>query len=115
MTRGVGWKLAELEDRVDIKGSYQTLLINAYNQQNAGDNRDSGIQDTPLSFLRGGLYQYENGDLPVRGERGHYLESKASNSIYAFFLYFRSITLDPRSIYSFRRKGDGYSIRCVVR
>ena len=115
-----GWKLAEYEG----SGSYQTLIVNVYGQtrytsSTAGSNADSGIQHNPLSFLRGGYYEYSNGRLYNGGSNGYYWESKDHNSSGVRGLVFASGRLDPQFTWAsgiaFLYKGSGFSIRCVVR
>ena len=103
-----GWKLAEYEG----SGSYQTLIANIYNKKNEGNNRDTIIHYSPLSILRGGYYYYSNGNLDDRGSNGFYWEGKTNSETYARYLHFASTRLLPQ--YN-SNKGDGYSIRCVVR
>ena len=125
-----GWKLAEYADGVetykdihgthtgrDIKGSYQTLIASVYNQQTntggTGVNSDSGIQHSPLSLLRVGVYNdYGSGGLSGRGNRGFYRESKIYNTIHARHLSFGSTSLWSQD---YNPKSYGFSIHCVVR
>ena len=102
--------------RKNIKGSYPTLIANVYNQKTASSgswtNADSGIQNTPLSFLRGGYYYYSNDNLDSRGSYGRYWEGKTNSETNARGLNFRSTNLNPQANDD---KGNGFPIRCVVR
>ncbi|MBQ2660353.1 hypothetical protein IJF86_02980, partial [Candidatus Saccharibacteria bacterium] len=69
-------------------------------------------QRAPLSFVRGGLYNYSNGNLGYRGSLGRYWESKVYGAAYAYYLLFRSAYLSPQ-YYDY--KGLGFSARCVAR
>ena len=68
-----------------------------------------------FSFLRGGNYVYNNGNLGDRGDRGRYWESRLHSSTNAYNLYFYSTYLGPQGTYGIFYRGYGYSIRCVVR
>ena len=100
-----GWKLAEYSG----KGSYQYLLTYTYNMA----SNDYGIQRAPLSFVRGGLYNYSNGNLNYRGSNGYYWESKVYNAANAYGLGFYSAYLNHQNYYYY--KGYGFSARCVAR
>ena len=103
------WQLAKYSG----SGSYWGLLANTYNMTSSsrGPN-DYGIHSAPLSFIRGGYYYYSNGSLSDRGERGSYWESKVADADNAWILWFGPTLLIPQLNGD---KGNGYSIRCVVR
>ena len=73
---------------------------------------DNGIQRAPLSFVRGGYYNYSNGNLDYRGSYGYYWEARVYNANYAYSLCFGSTNLNPQSN---RNKGYGFSLRCLAR
>ena len=79
--------------------------------QNSGSNRDTPVHFAPLSLVRGGVYDYFNGNLVYRGSEGRYWESKASSATYAYILWFYSGYLNPQDG---RNKGYGFSIRCTI-
>ena len=65
-----------------------------------------------LSFLRGGVYWYVNGNLDSRGSGGYYWESTINSTISIRFLYFSLALLYPQYVFI---GGHGFSIRCVVK
>ena len=82
--------------------------MDAYNMS----GNDAGIHAAPLSFLRGGRYYYDNGNLLYRGERGYYWESRVNSPTSSHYLNFRSTYLNPQ--YG-NNKSDGHPLRCIVR
>ena len=63
-------------------------------------------------LVRGGLYNYSNGSLDLRGSYGYYWESKVYSATNAYYLLFYSTLLFPQNNYN---KGNGFSARCVAR
>ena len=75
-------------------------------------SNDNGIQRAPLSFVRGGYYNYSNGILDLRGSDGFYWETRVNSGAIAYHLDFYSTNLRPQ--YS-SNKGYGFSLRCLAR
>ena len=80
-------------------------------------NNDNGIQRAPLSFVRGGLYHYSDGNLAYggldyRGSYGFYWVPRVNNANYADRLDFGFARLRPQNLID---KGEGLSLRCLAR
>ena len=72
-------------------------------------NSDSIAQSLPLNFARGGDYNYNSGNVGNRNNVGYYWESEVYSSISVRYLVFYSTNWDASA------KGNGFSLRCLVR
>ena len=66
----------------------------------------------PLSLVRGGYYNYSNGNLDDQSINGRYWLQRLDNVTYGNYLYFHSGIIYPQ--YSVSR-GRGFQLRCFVR
>ena len=66
----------------------------------------------PLSFVRGGRYNYSDGSLNDRGSLGYYWETSVYAASLAYRLSFNSTGLLPQ--YN-GNLGYGFSLRCLAR
>ena len=78
--------------------------------KNEGEERDSGLLSSPLSFLRSGLFYWGLAGLGNRGGVGYYWSLRSANTTVSNNLYFNSTDLFPQSN---GHRGYGFAVRCV--
>ena len=78
--------------------------------KNEGESRDSGILSSPLSFLRSGLFIWDNANPEGRSGAGLYWYLRSANTTSSNDLYFYDTYLNPQHNYS---RGVGFAVRCV--
>ena len=98
--------------------SYQNLLVGVYGgQESKGNlfttNSDSIIHFQPIAFIRGGNYNCSSGSINnLLSSFGTYWESRAYLTDLAWYFNLNFTTLDSQAG---SPKGNGYSLRCLVR
>ena len=78
--------------------------------KNEGEERDSGLLSSPLSFVRSGDFNWRVADLGYRGSWGDYWFSRSSSTTGSSSLDFDTNYLLTQSGYE---RGYGYAVRCV--
>ncbi|MBR3204400.1 hypothetical protein IKF81_01825 [Candidatus Saccharibacteria bacterium] len=105
-----GWGLPINGDAQTTK-SWINLLFTNYSLQDNDSTSSLNVHKTPLSLVYSGGYAWVNGNLNLRGSRGHFWSSTPYSTANAHFLSFDSTRLIPQ--YG-SNKEDGFIIRCVV-
>ena len=109
-----GWQLPTYAT-TDPK-SYYNLIIRVYGgtyrANISGSLADSILLSQPLSFLRSGLYYWQEASRYYRGSYGYYWESRIYSATVANYLTSLSSSLRPQGGGD---RGSGYSVRCVSR
>ena len=98
--------------------SYQNLLVEVYgiiSYASIGyySKADSQVQSTPLNIVRNGNYRHNYGDIAARSSNGYYWYPEVLSSTSG-----RDILISETATVIIARgnsKGDGISLRCLVR
>ena len=85
-------------------------MVSGYEWNSA--NIDTQSQLLPINFIRGGRYVYSSGNITNRSSYGYYWQSRIYSDTYARYLTFNSTYLVPQNNST---KGDGFTVRCLVR
>ena len=75
-----------------------------------GDNQDSGVLSTPLSFLRSGYFAWDIASLYFRGGYGYYWSLRSGNTTSSNYLDLRNAYFNPQDNYP---RSYGMAVRCV--
>ena len=113
-----GWMLPTYRETTDYPlydKSYSNLVFTAYGGRevsSGGTNADVIALYPPLSFLRGGYYNYSSTNIVNPGTEGYYWGARPNSAgIAASALSLHTTTLQKTNF----AKGFGYPVRCVSR
>jgi len=96
--------------------SYSNLLFQSKVIGNIGSNGYvSGgfdvLTNYPMYFLRAGYHNLTSTGVYDRGSSGYYWSKSSYSTTHAYFLYFYSSNVHPRSNYP---EAYGWTVRCVA-
>ena len=104
-----GWRLPSNSGN----GSFAYLLTGSTGYGlSSSSNKDTSLLSTPLAYIRSGKYLQEQNGSSFVGTYGWYWASKATGSVPAYRLSFRTEALSTNS---YESRGTGFVVRCVAR
>ena len=96
--------------------SYQNLLVDVYGGED-GNYDGANLGNIPLlntfSYMRTGRFLYTSGKIENAGAYGFYLESEANSDKKFESFVSKTDYLSPQNTHY--AKGNGFSLRCLVR